>query len=130
MSKKAKTHPVPELRFELNRLSGDGRHYKTFIASLSKAGTSGDMVLCTPDCSVTVRSSSYHIRITTKLLEETLAKALADGSVSVTTNYRPAGKQLEAYTSKTMTELMDIVVDNINVLVYIEKLTLQPRLNA
>lgn len=130
MSKKVKDDSIPELKFELNRLSGDGCRYKTFIASVSKRGRYGDMALRTSECTVSFQSSRYDNSLIIKLLKEILAKALTNGCVTVSTNYRPAGTQLDTYTQKNMTELMEIVVDNINVMIHIEKLTLQSRLNA
>ena len=128
LSKKVGYHvPVPEMTFKLNRLSGNGHRYQEFVASVSmKSGKFGErnVTLRTRKCVVTVEGYDRSTLVT--LLQESLAEALADGTVSVAANYRPYSKHPDAFTLKNIKELMEIAADNINILVKVDKLKLEP----
>lgn len=120
--------PVPEMTFKLNKLSGDGHRYQEFIASIScksRKFAEKHVTLRTRKCVVTVESFDRSTLVI--LLEESVAEALADGTVSVTSNYRPYSKHPAAFTLKNPEELMKIAVDNLHILVKLDKLKLEPR---
>ena len=114
---------VPEMTFKLNRLSGDGHRYQDFIASVSRAGRHQKLSLRTRKCIVTVHCRQAQTLV--KLVEESVAEALADGTVSVAANFRPYSKHSDAFTLKNINELMEVAVDNLNILVELDELTME-----
>ncbi len=119
---------LPEITFKLNRLSGDGHRYQDFVASISRSRERGEISLRTETCTLSVNINRYHGKETIfNLLRETLQRALADGTVSVSANYRPCPPHADTFTLKNMQELMDVASENFEILLKIDKLILESR---